>query len=213
MDAVVKTLNPNTSTKPAVAAVPVIRPTREEAEAAVRVLLRWAGDNPAREGLLDTPKRVVKAYDELFKGYNQDAEAQLSTVFEEVEGYDDMVLVKDIPFTSHCEHHMVPFVGKAHVAYFPAEGVVGLSKLARVVEVFARRLQTQETMTAQITDTIDNALKPRGIAVLIEAEHMCMSMRGVQKLGASTITTRFTGAFRDDPAEQARFFSMVRGFR
>jgi len=213
MDAVVKTLNPNTSTKPAVAAVPVIRPTREEAEAAVRVLLRWAGDNPAREGLLDTPKRVVKAYDELFKGYNQDAEAQLSTVFEEVEGYDDMVLVKDIPFTSHCEHHMVPFVGKAHVAYFPAEGVVGLSKLARVVEVFARRLQTQETMTAQITDTIDNALKPRGIAVLIEAEHMCMSMRGVQKQGASTITTRFTGAFRDDPAEQARFFSMVRGFR
>jgi GTP cyclohydrolase I len=179
----------------------------------VRVLLRWAGEDPSREGLLDTPKRVVKAYDELFKGYTQDAEAQLATVFEEVEGYDDMVLVKDIPFTSHCEHHMVPFVGKAHVAYFPAEGVVGLSKLARVVEVFARRLQTQETMTAQITDTIDNALKPRGIAVLIEAEHMCMSMRGVQKQGASTITTRFTGAFRDDPAEQARFFSMVRGFR
>ncbi len=214
MDAVVKTLNPVKSvSKPAIAGVPAQRPTREEAEAAVRVLLRWAGDNPAREGLLDTPKRVVKAYEELFKGYTQDAEAQLSTVFEEVEGYDDMVLVKDIPFTSHCEHHMVPFVGKAHVAYFPAEGVVGLSKLARVVEVFARRLQTQETMTAQITDTIDNALKPRGIAVLIEAEHMCMSMRGVQKQGASTITTRFTGAFRDDPAEQARFFSMVRGFR
>jgi GTP cyclohydrolase I len=213
MDAVVKTLNPNSSTKPAVAAVPVIRPTREEAEAAVRVLLRWAGDDPSREGLRDTPKRVVKAYEELFQGYQQDAEAQLSTIFEEVEGYDDMVLVKDIPFTSHCEHHMVPFVGKAHVAYFPAEGVVGLSKLARVVEVFARRLQTQETMTAQITDTIDNALKPRGIAVLIEAEHMCMSMRGVQKQGASTITTRFTGAFRNDPAEQARFFSMVRGFR
>ena len=214
MDAVVKTLNPvKSSNKPALTAVPVQRPTREEAEAAVRVLLRWAGDNPSREGLLDTPKRVVKAYEEVFKGYTQDAEAQLSTVFEEVEGYDDMVLVKDIPFTSHCEHHMVPFVGKAHVAYFPAEGVVGLSKLARVVEVFARRLQTQETMTAQITDTIDNALKPRGIAVLIEAEHMCMSMRGVQKQGASTITTRFTGVFRDDPAEQARFFSMVRGFR
>ena len=214
MDAVVKTLNPVTSSrKPALTPVPVQRPTREEAEAAVRVLLRWAGDDPSREGLLDTPKRVVKAYEEVFKGYTQDAEAQLSTVFEEVEGYDDMVLVKDIPFTSHCEHHMVPFVGKAHVAYFPAEGVVGLSKLARVVEVFARRLQTQETMTAQITDTIDNALKPRGIAVLIEAEHMCMSMRGVQKQGASTITTRFTGAFRNDPAEQARFFSMVRGFR
>ena len=214
MDAVVKTLNPVTSSrKPALTPVPVQRPTREEAEAAVRVLLRWAGDDPSREGLLDTPKRVVKAYEELFKGYTQDAEAQLATIFEEVEGYDDMVLVKDIPFTSHCEHHMVPFVGKAHVAYFPADGVVGLSKLARVVEVFARRLQTQETMTAQITDTIDNALKPRGIAVLIEAEHMCMSMRGVQKQGASTITTRFTGAFRDDPAEQARFFSMVRGFR
>ena len=213
MDAVVKTLNPNSQTRPSVAPAPAVRPSREEAEAAVRVLLRWAGDNPSREGLLDTPKRVVKAYEELFKGYQQDAEAQLSTIFEEVEGYDDMVLVKDIPFTSHCEHHMVPFVGKAHVAYFPAEGVVGLSKLARVVEVFARRLQTQETMTAQITDTIDNALKPRGIAVLIEAEHMCMSMRGVQKQGASTITTRFTGVFRDDPAEQARFFSMVRGFR
>ena len=214
MDAVVKTLNPVTSSrKPALTPVPVQRPTREEAEAAVRVLLRWAGDDPSREGLLDTPKRVVKAYEELFKGYTQDAEAQLATIFEEVEGYDDMVLVKDIPFTSHCEHHMVPFVGKAHVAYFPAEGVVGLSKLARVVEVFARRLQTQETMTAQITDTIDNALKPRGIAVLIEAEHMCMSMRGVQKQGASTITTRFTGVFRDDPTEQARFFSMVRGFR
>ena len=214
MDAVVKTLNPVISSrKPALTPVPVQRPTREEAEAAVRVLLRWAGDDPSREGLLDTPKRVVKAYEELFKGYTQDAEAQLATIFEEVEGYDDMVLVKDIPFTSHCEHHMVPFVGKAHVAYFPADGVVGLSKLARVVEVFARRLQTQETMTAQITDTIDNALKPRGIAVLIEAEHMCMSMRGVQKQGASTITTRFTGVFRDDPTEQARFFSMVRGFR
>ena len=215
MDAVVKTLSPISARKSS-AAVPdegVIRPTREEAEAAVRVLLRWAGDNPAREGLIDTPKRVVKAYEELFRGYSQNAEDQLSTVFEEVEGYDDMVLVKDIPFTSHCEHHMVPFVGKAHVAYFPADGVVGLSKLARVVEVYARRLQTQETMTAQITETIDAALKPRGIAVLIEAEHMCMSMRGVQKQGASTITTRFTGVFRDDPAEQARFFSMVRGFR
>ena len=189
------------------------KPTREEAEAAVRVLLRWAGDDPAREGLLDTPKRVVKAYEELFQGYRKDPAEILSTVFEDVEGYDDMVLVKDIPFTSHCEHHMVPFVGKAHIGYFPAEGVVGLSKLARVVEVYARRLQTQETMTAQITDAIDTALKPRGIAVLIEAEHMCMSMRGVQKQGASTITTRFTGVFRDDPAEQVRFMSMVRGLK
>jgi GTP cyclohydrolase I len=187
------------------------KPTREEAEAAVRVLLRWAGDDPAREGLIDTPKRVVKAYEELFKGYHEDAAQILSTVFEDVEGYDDMVLVRDIPFASHCEHHMVPFVGKAHVAYFPSDGVVGLSKLARVVEVFARRLQTQEAMTAQIADAIEESLRPRGIAVLIDAEHMCMSMRGVQKHGASTITTRFTGIFRDDPAEQARFFTMVRG--
>ena len=210
MDAVVKSLKPAIarSTQPSPR---LPRPSREEAEAAVRVLIRWAGDDPAREGLIDTPKRVVKAYEELFKGYKQDAGEILSTVFEDVEGYDDMVLVRDIPFAAHCEHHMVPFVGKAHVAYFPAEGVVGLSKLARVVDVFARRLQTQETMTAQITEAIDDALHPRGIAVLIEAEHMCMSMRGVQKQGASTITTRFTGLFRDDPSEQARFFTMVRG--
>ena len=215
MDQVVKTLSPISARQVArgLQGHANVRPSREEAEAAVRVLLRWAGDDPTREGLLDTPKRVVKAYEELFKGYKQDPAEILATVFEEVEGYDDMVLVKDIPFTSHCEHHMVPFVGKAHIAYFPAEGVVGLSKLARVTDVFARRLQTQETMTAQITDAIDDALKPRGIAVLIEAEHMCMSMRGVQKQGASTITTRFTGVFRDDPAEQARFYQMVRGFR
>ncbi len=212
MDAVVKTLKP-ISSRNQFAADPAIRPTREEAESAVRVLLRWAGDDPAREGLIDTPKRVVKAYEELFKGYRQDAAQILSTVFEDVEGYDDMVLVRDIPFASHCEHHMVPFVGKAHIAYFPSDGVVGLSKLARVVEVFARRLQTQETMIAQITEAIDDALRPRGIAVLIEAEHMCMSMRGVQKQGASTITTRFTGLFREEPAEQARFFTMVRGVK
>jgi GTP cyclohydrolase I len=215
VDQVVKTLSPISARQVArgLQGHANIRPTREEAEAAVRVLLRWAGDDPSREGLIDTPKRVVKAYEELFEGYKQDPADILATVFEEVEGYDDMVLVKDIPFTSHCEHHMVPFVGKAHIAYFPAEGVVGLSKLARVVDVYARRLQTQETMTAQITDAIDDSLKPRGIAVLIEAEHMCMSMRGVQKQGASTITTRFTGVFRDDPAEQARFYQMVRGFR
>ena len=215
MDQVVKTLSPISARNAARGLQGHVntRPSREEAEAAVRVLLRWAGDDPTREGLIDTPKRVVKAYEELFKGYKQDPAEILATVFEEVEGYDDMVLVKDIPFTSHCEHHMVPFVGQAHIAYFPAEGVVGLSKLARVTDVFARRLQTQETMTAQITDAIDDALKPRGIAVLIEAEHMCMSMRGVQKQGASTITTRFTGVFRDDPAEQARFYQMVRGFR
>lgn len=205
MDAVVKTL------KPKAALAPVERPSREEAEAAVRTLLRWAGDNPDREGLLETPKRVAKAYGELFSGYGMDAAEALSKVFEEVEGYDDLVLVKDIPFHSHCEHHMVPFFGKAHVAYYPEGGVVGLSKIARVVDIFARRLQTQETMTAQITEAIDEALHPRGIAVMIEAEHLCMSMRGILKSGASTVTTRFTGAFRDDPAEQMRFFAMVNG--
>ena len=203
MDAVVKTLNKNI--KPAAK-----RPSRAEAEAAVRVLLRWAGDDPAREGLAETPKRVVKAYEEFFAGYKQDAEKVLNRVFEEVEGYDDMVLVRDISFASHCEHHMVPFVGRAHIAYYPGNGVVGLSKLARVVDVFARRLQTQETMTAQIADAIDQALAPRGVAVMLEADHMCMSMRGVGKQGASTVTTRFTGQFRTDPAEQVQFFTRIR---
>jgi GTP cyclohydrolase I len=186
------------------------RPSREEAEAAVRTLIRWAGDDPAREGLLDTPRRVAKAYGELFKGYDEDAHELLERVFEEVEGYADMILVRDIPFHAHCEHHMVPFVGKAHIGYYPTRGVVGLSKLARVVDVYARRLQTQETMTAQIAGVIDDVLKPRGVAVLIEAEHMCMSMRGVQKHGSSTMTTQYTGIFRTDPAEQVRFFTMVK---
>ena len=148
----------------------------------------------------------------MFAGYAKDPADILAKTFQEVAGYDDMVLVKDIPFHTHCEHHMVPFFGVAHIAYYPAEGVVGLSKLARVVDAFARRLQTQETMTAQIVGAIDEALKPRGIAVLIEAEHMCMSMRGIQKQGASTVTTQFTGVFRDDPAEQSRFLTMLRGF-
>ncbi|MGU3539747.1 GTP cyclohydrolase I FolE [Methylobacterium sp. A54F] len=187
------------------------RPSREEAEAAVRTLLRWAGDDPAREGLLDTPARVVKAYDQLFGGYRQDADALLARVFEEVEGYSDIVLVRDIPFYSHCEHHMVPFMGLAHIAYYPTKGVVGLSKLARVVDTFSRRLQTQETMTAQIADVIESILKPRGVAVLVEAEHLCMAMRGVQKAGVSTITTQFRGVFRDDPNEQVRFLTLVRG--
>ncbi len=213
MDAVVKTLVRRPVSADADKARMIPKPSREEAEEAVRTLLRWAGEDPAREGLVETPKRVAKAYEELFRGYREDAADVLSKVFEEVEGYDDMVLVKDIPFHSHCEHHMVPFVGTAHVGYFPSGGVVGLSKLARTVDVYARRFQTQETMTAQITDAIDTALKPRGIAILIEAEHMCMSMRGVRKHGASTITTRFTGVFRDDPAEQVRFISMVRGFK
>jgi GTP cyclohydrolase IA len=186
------------------------RPSREEAEAAVRTLLRWAGDDPSREGLRDTPARVVKAYGQIFGGYSQDADALLERVFEEVEGYSDIVLVRDIPFYSHCEHHMVPFMGLAHIAYYPTKGVVGLSKLARVVDTFARRLQTQETMTAQIADVIESILKPRGIAVMVEAEHLCMAMRGVQKAGVSTITTQFRGAFRNDANEQVRFLTLVR---
>ncbi len=186
-----------------------LRPTQAEAEDAVRVLLRWAGDNPNREGLLDTPKRVAKSYRELFSGYDLDASDVLGTTFEEVGGYDDIILVRDIPFHSHCEHHMVPIVGKAHVAYLPAGRVLGLSKIARVVEIYGRRLQTQETMTAQIATAIETTLKPRGVAVLIDAEHMCMSMRGVRKQGSTTLTTSFTGAFKTEPAHQARFMTMV----
>ena len=186
------------------------RPTQKEAEDAVRVLLRWAGDDPEREGLLDTPARVAKAYRELFSGYDLAAEDVLGRTFEEVAGYDDMVLVKDIPFFSHCEHHMVPIIGKAHVAYLPNGRVLGLSKIARVVEIYGRRLQTQETMTAQIAKAIDETLNPRGVAVMIEAEHMCMAMRGVQKQGSTTLTTTFTGTFKTEPAEQVRFMTMIR---
>jgi GTP cyclohydrolase I len=187
----------------------VARPSREEAEAAVRTLIAWAGDDPSREGVLETPARVVRAYGEFFAGYEQDAGEVLSKTFKEVGGYDDIVLVKDIPFHSHCEHHMVPFVGKAHIAYLPHDGVVGLSKLARLVEVFARRLQTQENMTAQVIDALNENLGPRGAAVMLEAEHMCMTMRGVRAHGVSTITHRFTGVFAEDRVEQDRFFAMV----
>ncbi|WP_036839053.1 GTP cyclohydrolase I FolE [Pleomorphomonas oryzae] len=187
------------------------RPSREEAEAAVRTLIAYAGEDPEREGLRDTPKRVVKAYAELFSGYSQTDEEVLDRIFTEVAGYEELILVRDIPFYSHCEHHMVPFIGKAHIAYYPTTGVVGLSKLARIVEMYARRLQTQETMTAQVSNAIEKVLKPRGAAVLIEAEHLCMAMRGVQKPGASTVTARFTGCFKTDPTEQARFMMMVRG--
>ena len=186
------------------------RPSREEAEAAVRTLIAYAGEDPDREGLRDTPRRVVKAYAELFSGYGQSDEEVLDRIFTEVAGYEELILVRDIPFYSHCEHHMVPFIGKAHIAYYPTTGVVGLSKLARIVETYARRLQTQETMTAQVSNAIDKVLKPRGAAVLIEAEHLCMTMRGVQKPGASTVTARFTGCFKTDPTEQARFMMMVR---
>jgi GTP cyclohydrolase IA len=207
MDAVVKPLVP----AKAASKITHKKPSRDEVEAAVRTLLLWTGDNPDREGLLDTPKRVAKAFKELFGGYEQNPHEELDRVFEEVDGYDDMVLVRDIPFHSHCEHHMVPFIGKAHIAYFPEGGVVGLSKLARVVDIYARRLQTQEAMSAQITDCISDVLKPRGLAVMLEAEHMCMAMRGIQKQGVSTVTTQFTGVFRDDPTEQMRFFTMLRG--
>lgn len=189
----------------------IVRPSREEAEAAVRTLIAWAGDNPQRHGLVDTPRRVVSAYEEFYAGYGQDAAEALDRTFEDIDRYDDIVLVRDISFFSHCEHHMVPFVGKAHVAYFPTDSVVGLSKLARVVDIFGHRLQSQERMTAEIIAAIDEALKPRGVAVMVEAEHQCMTLRGVQKHGASTVTTQFTGVFRDDPTEQIRFMTLVRG--
>ncbi|NTF59372.1 GTP cyclohydrolase I FolE [Agrobacterium rhizogenes] len=186
------------------------RPSQEEAEDAVRVLLYWAGADPHREGLLETPARVAKAYRELFSGYGMNPEDVLSRTFEEVSGYDDIVLVRDIPFFSHCEHHMVPIIGRAHIAYLPNGRVLGLSKIARVVEIFGRRLQTQEAMTAQIANSIDETLRPRGVAVMLDAEHMCMTMRGIQKQGSSTLTTTFTGAFKADWAEQSRFMMMVR---
>lgn len=189
------------------------RPSREEAESAVRTLLAYIGENPAREGLLDTPRRVVEAYDELFQGYHLCPAEVLNRTFGETAGYDDFVLVRDIPFTSHCEHHVMPFYGKAHIAYVPVERVVGLSKLARLVDIFAHRLQTQEHLTAQVAGAIDTILKPRGVAVMIEAEHTCMSVRGVGKHGASTFTTRFTGVFRNNPDDQNRFLSLVRDHR
>lgn len=185
------------------------RPSREEAEAAVRTLIAWAGDDPAREGLLDTPRRVTKAYGEFFAGYEQDPAEVLNRTFKDVGGYHDIVLVKDIPFASHCEHHMVPFFGKAHVAYLPSDGVVGISKLARLVELYARRLQVQENMTQQVIDALNEQLDPHGAAVMIEAEHMCMTIRGVHAHGASTTTMRFTGRFAEEKDLQDRFFAMI----
>jgi GTP cyclohydrolase I len=208
MDAVVKKMP---AAKAKLGAAPdVERPSRAEAEEAVRTLIAWAGDDPSREGLLDTPGRVVNAYREFFKGYEECPVEVLSRTFDEVGGYDDIVMLRDIDLYSHCEHHMVPFIGKAHVAYMPNKAVVGISKLARVVEIYARRLQTQETMTAQIADTIDSVLKPDGVAVMIEAVHQCMSIRGVQKPNVATITTQFTGCFKKDHAQQDRFLLLVR---
>ena len=181
------------------------RPTVEEAMDAVRTLIAWAGDDPRREGLIDTPKRVVKAYQEFFSGYREDPVEYLSRTFDDVQGYDDLVMLKDIRLVSHCEHHMVPIIGSATIAYLPDRRVVGISKLARVVDIFAKRLQTQETMTAQIAQTIQTVLEPKGVALLIDAAHQCMTTRGVQKQGVSMVTTRFTGAFEQDQDLRNRF--------
>ena len=185
------------------------RPNRAEAEAAVRTLLRWAGDDPLREGLAGTPERVVRAYEEFFAGYGQDPVEILQRTFEETGGYDEMVLLRDIRFESHCEHHMAPIIGVAHVAYLPKTRVVGISKLARIVEIYARRLQIQEKMTAQIANAIDTVLQPHGVAVVIEATHQCMTTRGVHKPGTSMVTSRMLGVFRDDPKTRREFLGMI----
>ena len=187
----------------------VVKPTREEAEEAVRTLISWTGDNPDREGLIETPKRVVKAYEEFFEGYNMDPEEVLTKTFEEVQGYDDAVIVRNIRVESHCEHHIVPILGVAHVGYIPNNRVVGISKLARVIEIFGKRLQTQETMTAQIADTIQRVLQPKGVAVVVDASHQCMTTRGIHKTESSTITSRMLGAFRDNPETRSEFMNLI----
>lgn len=185
------------------------KPTREEAEDAVRTLISWAGDDPSREGLLDTPKRVAKAWQEWFSGYDADPLAALGKTFEDVQGYDDMVMLTNIDVESHCEHHLAPIMGVAHVAYLPRKAVVGISKIARVVEIFAKRMQTQETMTAQIADALTEAMDPLGVAVFVDAKHQCMTTRGVHHPNVSTITTSFSGAFKTDPDLRDRFMRMV----
>ena len=187
----------------------VVKPTREEAEEAVRTLICWTGDNPDREGLIETPKRVVKAYEEFFEGYHMDPEEVLTKTFEEVQGYDDAVIVRNIRVESHCEHHIVPILGVAHVGYIPNNRVVGISKLARVIEIFGKRLQTQETMTAQIADTIQKVLQPKGVAVVVDASHQCMTTRGIHKTESSTITSRMLGAFRDNPETRSEFMNLI----
>lgn len=184
-------------------------PTREEAEDAVRTLLRWAGDNPDREGLIDTPARVVRSYEEFFVGYEANPEELLKRTFEEIDGYDEMVLLKDIRFESHCEHHMAPIIGKAHIAYLPRTRVVGISKLARLVDIYAKRLTIQEKMTSQIANTLNEVLQPQGVAVVIEASHQCMTTRGVHKSGVSMVTSRMLGAFRDNPSTRRELLFMV----
>lgn len=191
--------------------IKTLRPSREEAEAAVRTLIRWAGDDPDREGLVGTPDRVVRSYEEFFAGYDEDPVAMLERTFEETDGYDEMVVLRDIRLESHCEHHMVPIIGKAHVAYLPGKRVVGISKLARVIEVYAKRLQIQEKLTAQVANTLQTVLQPRGVAVVIEAAHQCMTTRGIRKPGVTMVTSRMLGAFRDDPRTRAEFLAMIGG--
>lgn len=186
------------------------RPTMAEAEAAVRTLIRWAGDNPDREGLVGTPNRVARAYQEFFAGYDEDPVEMLQRTFEETDGYDEMVLLKDIRLESHCEHHMVPIIGKAHIAYLPGSRVVGISKLARVMEIYAKRLQIQEKLTAQVANTLFEVLQPRGVAVVIEAAHQCMTTRGVKKSGVTMVTSRMLGGFRSNTDLRNEFLSMIR---
>ena len=186
------------------------RPSRSEAEAAVELLLRWIGDDPTREGLVGTPERVVRAWEEFCVDYNEDPASMLQRTFEEVEGYDDMVMLRNIRMESHCEHHLVPILGSAHIAYMPDRRVVGISKLARVIDSFARRLQTQETLTAQVAETIQSVLHPKGVAILIDAQHQCMTTRGVRKPDVSMVTTRFTGVFQTDANLQRRFLEQAR---
>ena len=202
-------MTPYDTTEKAENSIGLDKPSRDEAEKAVEVLLRWAGDNPLREGLLDTPARVVRAYEEFFAGYLEDPEKMLERTFEEVEGYDDIVMLRDVAVESHCEHHLVPILGKAHIAYLPDKRVVGISKLARVLDSYSKRLQTQETMTSQISNAIQRALKPKGVAILIDAQHQCMTTRGVKKPNVSMITTQFTGEFKKDPLLKDRFYKHI----
>lgn len=188
---------------------PISKPSREEAMDAVRTMIAWAGDNPNREGLLETPKRVIKAYEEFFAGYDMDPDEILNKTFEEVAGYDEMIIIKDIRLESHCEHHMVPILGKAHLAYIPNNRVVGISKLARVVDVYGKRLQTQETMTAQIAESINRVLKPKGVGVVVDAGHQCMTTRGIHKTNATTITSQMLGVFRSDYRTRSEFMNLI----
>ena len=188
---------------------PIVKPTREEAMDAVKTMIAWAGDDPTREGLLETPKRVIKAYEEFFAGYEMDPDDILNKTFEEVAGYDEMIIIKDIRLESHCEHHMVPILGKAHLAYIPNNRVVGISKLARVVDVYGKRLQTQETMTAQIAESINRVLKPKGVAVVVDAGHQCMTTRGIHKTNATTITSQMLGVFRSDYRTRSEFMNLI----